>query len=151
MPEYFPWSADISVGIEEIDAQHKVLIHILNGIYQAIVTQAPRQATAGLLEELVQYTHVHFAVEESLFRITDYPAYEGHKAIHDHLKQQVEDIRAKFQRGEIVADLALMDFLKQWLEQHIKGEDKTYVPHLLQAGLAKKWAKTSWIGKIWGK
>lgn len=150
MSAYFPWNDDLSVGLEEIDAQHKVLVDIINRVYEALITRASREAAGNLLEELVQYTAIHFAVEESLFRITNYPDYEAHRRLHERLRGQVQEIKARFDREEIQLDLKLMAFLKRWLEDHIKGEDKAYVGHMLASGLKPGWARPNWVGKIWG-
>jgi hemerythrin len=149
MPTYFPWTSEISVGIDEIDAQHKLLIDMINRIYTCLINQSPREDAAKVLDELVQYTFVHFAVEESLFRITNYADYENHKALHEKLKQQVIDTKTRFDRGEIELDLKLMSFLRSWLEGHILGEDKRYVPHLIDSGLKPSWERSNWVGKIW--
>jgi hemerythrin len=147
---YFPWSQDLSVGLDEIDAQHKLLVDIINRVYEALINRASREEASNVLDDLVQYTYVHFAVEESLFRITNYLDYDDHKALHDHLKKQVLRIKQRFDAGEIKLDLTLMSFLRSWLEDHIKGEDKAYVAHLLGSGLKSAWAQPSWVGKIWG-
>jgi hemerythrin len=149
MPAYFPWTPELSIGIDEIDAQHKLLVDMINRIYIALVNQSPREEATQIFDELVQYTYVHFAVEECLFRITNYPDYDNHKALHDTLKQQVIETRDRFTRGEIGLDLKLMAFLRSWLEDHILGEDKHYATHLLDSGLKATWARSSWVGKIW--
>jgi len=146
---YFPWSQELSVGLDEIDAQHKLLVDIINRVYEALISRASREQAGQVLEELVQYTFVHFAVEESLFRITDFPGYEGHKALHERLKQEVLQLKQRFLRGEIELDLNLMAFLRSWLENHIMGEDKGYVEHLLNSGLKARWERSSWVGRIW--
>lgn len=146
---YFPWTPELSVGLDEIDAQHRVLVDIINRIYLALINRWNREQVAQVLDELVQYTQVHFAVEESLFRITNYPDYESHKALHERLRDQVASIQRRFERGDIELDLKLMTFLRNWLTDHIHGEDKAYVNHLLASGLKPGWARPTWVGKIW--
>ena len=36
MSKFIEWSNEISVGIEEIDAQHRVLVDLLNEIHEAL-------------------------------------------------------------------------------------------------------------------
>lgn len=146
---YFPWTADLSVGIDEIDAQHKLLVEIINRASEALIERASRDIAGQILEDLVQYTFVHFAVEESLFRITDYPGYDEHKAEHERLKREVFDIRRAFARGEVELDLNLLFILRQWLETHIKDEDRRYIGHLLKAGIKARWERPGWVGRIW--
>lgn len=144
------WDDNLSVGIEEIDQQHKILVELINRLYTAIVTSTTDKEIHGILNELVQYTVIHFAVEESLMRIFNYPDYDTHKKHHEDLTHQVLDIQAKVLSGEKKVDLELLNFLRAWLTNHIMGEDKLYTPFFLNQGLHAKWSKkTSLAGKIW--
>ncbi len=148
--EYIPWTADLSVGLEEIDEQHKILINLINRLFnEAILKRADKAAIAEIIDELVQYTVVHFAVEESLFRIFDYPDAESHQLHHDQLKKEVINFRKKFTAGMPV-DIELMGFLKKWITHHIMVDDQKYTPFFLEKGFKAKWSKQkSWVGKIW--
>lgn len=79
MSEFIVWSDELSVGIEEIDEQHKVLVNLINRMHNAIAEKHGSEVVSGILAELVDYTKIHFAVEESLLRILGYPGYEEHK------------------------------------------------------------------------
>ena len=148
--EYMPWSADLSVGLQEIDEQHKVLVSLINRLFNEAVLKSPdRDIVSNILNELVQYTIIHFSVEESLFRIFDYPDGEVHQDHHEKLKQEVMKIQKKFLEGQVI-DLELMRFLRQWLKQHIMVEDKKYTPFFLATGIQANWSKQkSWVGKLW--
>lgn len=148
--EFISWSDELSVGLQEIDEQHKILINLINRLFnEAILHKADKTVISAILEELVQYTIVHFAVEESLFRIFDYPDTEMHQAHHDKLKQEVSSFQKKFAGGAVI-DIELMNFLRKWLTHHIMMDDKKYTPFFLEKGLKAKWTKQrSWMGKIW--
>jgi len=148
--EYIPWSDQLSVGLQEIDEQHKILITLINRLFnEAILKRADKALLSSILDELIQYTFVHFAVEESLFRIFDYPDTETHQAHHDLLKQEVVNFKKKFDNGMPI-DVELMSFLKKWITQHIMLDDKKYTPFFLGKGFKAKWTKQqSWMGKIW--
>jgi len=150
MKEFISWSDELSVGLQEIDEQHKILINLINRLFnEAILHKADKTVISAILEELVQYTIVHFAVEESLFRIFDYPDTEMHQAHHDKLKQEVSSFQKKFAGGAVI-DIELMNFLRKWLTHHIMMDDKKYTPFFLEKGLKAKWTKQrSWMGKIW--
>lgn len=148
---FVEWSDDLSVGIEEIDEQHKILVHLINRLFTETVTH---QAKSGevieeILHELIEYTVIHFAVEESLFRIFHYTGTESHTHHHDELKAQVLDIQKKVKSGEATINVELLMFLKKWLEHHILYEDKLYGPFLLAQGVKSSWTEKSWLGKIW--
>ena len=148
--EYIAWSDDLSVGLQEIDEQHKVLTNLINRLFnEAIMHKADRSVISGILNELVQYTIVHFAVEESLFRIFDYPGIEPHQKEHEQLKQKVVDFQKSFEDGNPI-DVELMGFLRKWLKDHIMISDKRYTNFFLEKGFKPHWAKQqSWVGKVW--
>jgi len=110
--EFMPWSEEFSVGIQEIDEQHKILANLVNHLFSEAILKKPDHAVIdGILNELIQYTIIHFAVEESLFRIFDYPDGNSHQQHHDQLKNEVIKIQEKFKNGATV-DIELMNFLK---------------------------------------
>jgi hemerythrin len=148
--EYIPWTEDLSVGLQEIDEQHKILINLINRLFnEAILKRADKAIIAEIIDELIQYTIVHFTVEESLFRIFDYPEGEDHQIHHDQLKKEVIKFRKKFAEGTPI-DIELMGFLKKWITQHIMVDDQKYTPFFLEKGFKAKWSKQkSWVGKIW--
>ena len=148
--EYIPWSQELSVGIRELDKQHKILTRLINQLYnEAILKRPDNSVISGILNELAQYTIIHFSVEESLFRIFDYPDTDSHQQHHEQLKENLFDIQNKFHLGTPVT-LELMGFLRQWLKQHIMKDDKQYETFFLEKGFNANWSKQrSWIGKIW--
>jgi len=150
MTAFIEWSEKISVGIQEIDEQHKQLVELINRLFDAMTTGKEKvQVAKEILNELTQYTIVHFSVEESLFRIFDYPDYEQHCEKHNSLREKVAEINAKVQQGERMITPELLTFLKKWITNHIMVEDKAYSPFFLERGLKKNWEKKSWIGRIW--
>lgn len=150
---FVEWTDELSVGIEEIDEQHKLLVNLINRLFEQTVVQKAdnnKEIMEGILQELIEYTVIHFAVEESLFRIFHYPGTESHTKHHDDLKAQVVEIQSKVKKGEVTINVELLMFLKRWLEHHILYEDKLYGPFFLAQGVKKSWAEKSWLGKIWG-
>lgn len=150
MRKYIEWSDELSVGIQEIDEQHQILVNLINILYEAIIRRTEEQDVGTILAELSQYTVIHFAVEESLMRIFDYPNYEEHKKIHQKLTTQVFELQNKFKYSQESISVEVLHFLRHWLTDHIMGEDKKYAPYLVEKGLHPTWAKQrSWTGKIW--
>jgi hemerythrin len=150
--QFAEWADELSVGIEEIDVQHKLLVGLVNRLYdETIVHQADAATLDEILNELVEYTIIHFAVEESLFRIFDYPATEIHTRHHNELKGQVLELQQKVKRGEVKVNIELLVFLKNWLQHHILEEDKLYGPFLIQQGVKRSSPKSSWLSRLWHK
>ncbi|WP_303902617.1 bacteriohemerythrin [Thiohalomonas denitrificans] len=138
------WSDEYTVEIQEIDEQHKRLIDIINKLYEALAAQRDRDQVATVLNELVEYTKVHFEVEETLMRIFHYEEYDVHKEIHDRIVARVLDLQGKFHSGDDSVGMELLIFLKEWLFDHINKVDKRYTRHFHKHG-----AKKTWLRKFW--
>ncbi|MEN8178531.1 MAG: bacteriohemerythrin [Pseudomonadota bacterium] len=149
MSNFVEWSDALSVGIEEIDEQHKVLAGLVNRMHDAIHKRHGSDVVKDILTELAEYTRIHFAVEESLMRILGYPGYEEHKKIHEELLLHVIELKEKVDSGKTAIGFELMHFLKNWLIKHIMEEDMNYTSFFLSAGAQPKLQKKSWIKRLW--
>lgn len=138
------WSDEYSVDIQEIDEQHKKLISIINKLYEALAAKKERDRVTEVLNELVEYTKVHFAVEETLMRVFHYEEYDAHKEIHDRIVNRVLDFQKKFNAGNDEVGMELLMFLKDWLFDHIQKVDTRYSKHFQKHGV-----KQSWLRKFW--
>ena len=149
MGKFVEWSDVLSVGIEEIDVQHQVLVGLVNEMHEAIRLHHSSEVVRGILNKLAEYTRIHFAVEESLMRILDYPDYEAHKSQHEGLIQAVQDLQEKVDSGKASVGFELMHFLKVWLTKHIIESDKEYSTFFLDSGAHRKLKKKSWAARLW--
>ena len=149
MAKFVEWSDVLSVGIEEIDAQHKVLVGLVNEMHEAIHQRHGSEVVGDILEQLADYTRIHFAVEESLMRILGYPGYEEHKLEHEELIQHVHELQHKVETGKTSIGFELMLFLKGWLTNHIMESDQQYAEFFIEAGAKPKLRKKSWASRMW--
>lgn len=129
------WSNTLSVNVSEIDKQHKKLVEMLNALYKAMKDGKGDDVLGKLLNELVEYTVYHFDTEEKYFDKFGYPETAQHKREHQKLKSQVSDFVQKLKSGEAAITTDIMEFLKDWVINHIKKTDKRYGPFLRQNGL----------------
>ena len=142
------WNESLSVGIQEIDEQHKVLVNLLNELHEAIRHHHGREASVEILNRLADYTRIHFTVEESLMRILAYPDYEAHKGHHEDLIGQMQDLQERMNHGDAVS-FELLHFLRNWLTNHIMEGDQRYVEHFLSRGAQRTWQKKGWLERFW--
>jgi hemerythrin-like metal-binding protein len=126
----FEWSATYSVGVGSVDAQHQNLFALARELHAAMVAGQGKSALGRILDRLVSYTVVHFAHEERLMRLYDYPDMPAHKAEHDALTKQVVKFQEDFNAGRAAITVQLLQFLKDWLQKHIKGSDLKFAPHI---------------------
>jgi hemerythrin len=122
------WNEAYSVKIKKFDDQHKQLISMLNTLHDAMREGKGKDVLEKVVAGLVDYTKRHFADEESFMKQYGYPDYEKHKKEHNLLTVQVSDLQKDYSEGKAVLTTQVMMFLKDWLQEHIKGTDKTYGP-----------------------
>jgi hemerythrin-like metal-binding protein len=131
----FEWHDSYSVGVKELDNQHKMLIDTLNELFEAMRNREARAVIAGILKGLSDYVGVHFSYEENLMNKHGYPAFAEHKKAHEVFVQKVEDFYKKHEEGSLMLSMEVMNFLKDWLKTHIKGTDQQYSGFFNQKGV----------------
>jgi hemerythrin len=130
------WNERLSVGVASLDEDHKKLVAMLNQLFDAINSGHGKEALAKILDDLIAYAKTHFAHEETFFTRTSYPQFAEHKLEHDEFTRQVLEVQQKGKNGATgTLSLELMNFLKNWLVDHIQGSDKKYGPHLNRKGI----------------
>ena len=132
----FEWKNCYSVGIGSIDAQHQALFGIGAELYAAMSSGQAKGALNKILNRLVQYVSSHFAHEERLMRLHNYPEFAAHKAEHDQLAAQVQAFQADLAGGRTTMSVQLLRFVKDWLEKHIQESDRRYAPYLVSKRVA---------------
>jgi hemerythrin len=130
------WTEKLSVGVGVLDEDHKRLVAMVNELYDSMQAGHGKETLGRILNDLVQYTKVHFDREEKFFAQTGYPASAAHKQEHDALTQQVLEVQQKYMSGASAAlSIDVLRFLKNWLINHIQGSDQKYRPHLNAKGI----------------
>jgi len=130
------WNEQMSVGVKVLDEDHKKLVAMINELHEGLKAGHGKDVLGKILDGLVSYTKFHFQREQQLFARTGYPEAEAHKKLHDDLTKQVLDVQSKFKSGAVTClSLDVMEFLKNWLTNHIQGTDKKYGPHLNSKGI----------------
>lgn len=129
------WNQALSVAIKQFDDQHQQLVAMVNQLHQAIKEGQGADTLHLILTGLVQYTQSHFAAEEALMEQYDYPEYPRHRQEHADLVRQVEEISVQLEKGSRLQPINVMQFLVNWLTNHIKGEDKRYTAFFQSKGI----------------
>jgi len=121
------WDQDkFSVGIDEINEQHKKWITLINRLHDSIMTHDSEISQEIAIREMLDYTHFHFKQEEDLLRKVAYPDYEKHKLEHGHFILKLEKLDQDIANGNYVLRTQIMSILKNWLENHICKVDTLY-------------------------
>ena len=130
------WNDDLSVGVGQLDNDHKILIEIINELFDAMHEGHGDELLETIFSRLKEYTVTHFFREETLMKSYEYPDYEAHKKHHQNLIGRLDEFIAKYTNGGgMVTTVEVSQFLQEWLLNHIKQEDFRYIPHFQENGL----------------
>jgi hemerythrin len=131
----FEWMPEYSVNVLEIDDQHKRFIGLLDRLYVAIQNQTINTQLREILDALIEYAHLHFDTEEKYFKEFNYPLEEEHKEEHKKLLNRVEAFNKLYVLKKADISFELVDFMEDWLVDHLKTQDHKYVKCFNEHGL----------------
>jgi hemerythrin len=124
------WTADkFGTTVAIADEQHQEIFNMVNGIYDA-AGAGDRAAVGKQLDALIDYVVMHFQTEERLMQEKNYPDYVSHKALHDKLVETCAGLQTQFHAGQAEVTQGTMEFVRDWLFDHIPNVDMKYGPAL---------------------
>jgi len=129
------WDNGLSVGVVEIDQQHQKMVGMINDLNDAMKQGKGKDVLGKIVSGLASYAGTHFRTEEGYFARFAYPDAEHHTKAHADFTKKVVEFKAGFDKGKIGLTIDVMNFLSNWLQGHIKGEDKKYGPFFNAKGL----------------
>jgi hemerythrin-like metal-binding protein len=104
-------------------------VKLINQLHNAMLAGKGRGEVNEVLTRLIAYTKSHFAAEENAMRKTSYPDLLQHTAEHQRLCATVDGFAQQVASGGTVT-VELMNFLRDWLVNHIVKTDTLYSAHL---------------------
>jgi hemerythrin len=126
------WDHVLSVGVDEIDDDHRRLVDIFNILNHSVMEGDAPEYLAAVLEELINCTAWHFSHEERLMLKYGYKDLEEHKIEHQELVNSARELQQKIlQAGKLVVDEDL-EYLERWLTAHILTDDMRLGSYLSQ-------------------
>lgn len=120
------WNSNYSVGIEKFDNEHKKLIELINKLNDAMKNGRSREVLNDIISSLIKYAQTHFKSEEDFFKSSAYPEAQAHSNFHKAFVLKVTDFEKRFKLNQVGLGVDVMNFLKDWLINHIQKEDKKY-------------------------
>lgn len=130
MTDFVEWTDGLSVGLDPIDDDHKVLISMINRMHSIITHEDEDFEVHLLLAKLAKYTILHFRREEIAMQTSNYPDFDSHVELHHKLEDKVYDL-LKYKNRKIGAEEAdeILHFLSDWLIEHIATVDQKYADY----------------------
>ena len=130
------WTDELSVGISEINEQHKKLIDMINDLHAATLKGKGKAAVGSILSGLASYVVEHFACEEKYFDSFNYADSASHKLQHKVFVDRLTQFQNDAEKGKVMLSLDIMDFLEEWIQDHIRIQDKGYSSCFKENGLS---------------
>lgn len=164
------WDEKYSVGIAELDEQHKKLLDLINDldlIQSDVKTLDYDKQIDNALTKIQNYTLLHFATEEVLMKMFEFEFYDSHKFSHEkYLHIMIEHhkyIMELMSKQKLITDNKLeaedieqeintriskvTTFLQKSLIHHILKEDKEYSKFFIE--IQDKAQKSSgWLSSL---
>lgn len=111
-------------GFDGIDGEHRVQISLMTAFREAIGGGRGAAEAGEILDQLLDYSKMHFVSEQLLMRLYDYHDYEVHVADHDRMLQEMKVLCDSYRDGEAPFDLERVDTLIKGLIAHISQTDQ---------------------------
>jgi hemerythrin len=129
------WDESYSVSVQKLDEQHQKLFSLINTLHDAMRQGKGQAIVQDTVRELAAYTLSHFRAEEELLRRANYPALAEHQAEHRKYVDQVNQFSQDLAAGRNTSSIKVLQFLKDWLAEHIRRTDRSYSAHLNAHGV----------------
>ena len=123
---------NLETGDPEIDGQHRELFNRIDRLLAASRERRSREEVGQTLTFLGDYVVHHFAAEERMMAVADYPEIEAHRAEHARFVQEFGLLYQEF-KAEGPTTLFIIrvgNRVTGWLREHIYRTDRSLVEYL---------------------
>jgi len=117
------WKEEFSVGVAEVDFEHRELIELINGLHDSARPGTGRDAVVEALGEIFAQIASHFALEEKMMRASLYPGFLEHKQDHETLLDELRDIMDEVEYDGEYDEVQLSTDLQRWFGDHFRTHD----------------------------
>lgn len=117
------WRDEYSVGLPDVDHEHRMLIAMINELAAGLGPDAPRGRITAALGEICARIAAHFALEEREMRALGYSGLADHKDEHERLLEDILDIMADVESPQGYDPALLERRLDSWFTEHFRTQD----------------------------
>jgi hemerythrin len=119
------WGSQLSVGIPEIDEEHRLFFSRVNDLDMALFSRKNKAKIQELMDVLIADAIIHFEHEERLFVQYQYPEFTLHIGGHAQIVDELMKIKLQF---------SMMAFRTEWIGKSTQIRD-LLINHLLKADM----------------
>ncbi len=124
------WTDELAVGVPAIDEAHHEFVDLLNALPDASDAEF-----RSLFVRLAAHSRDHFAEEERMMELTSFPVIAVHKAEHERVLAELEQVQQQLEQGDFAAARAYVkDQLSAWFVLHRNTMDYVTAAHIQRTG-----------------
>jgi hemerythrin-like metal-binding protein len=127
------WDKTLSVGVPEIDDDHRKLVDLFNMLNRSVAEGEPKAYVEAVMEELISCTVWHFRHEERLMLKYGYQGLSEHRSEHEDLIVSAKALQQQLLEEGSEVSSEDIEFLEHWLTGHILGTDMDLGSYLCEA------------------
>jgi hemerythrin len=120
------WQENLSIGVTEIDNQHKLLFEKFNDFLSACKAGRGNDEVNQLFWFLEVYASTHFAEEEQLMQHLGFPDFPTHREQHLAFTHEVALLKERLKKEGPTPSLVstVNRLITGWLSDHIANMDR---------------------------
>ncbi|MEW8508475.1 MAG: hemerythrin family protein [Candidatus Thiodiazotropha sp.] len=131
------WREQLSVHNDIIDQDHKYLICLINSVELVLKHEDTIEYLPMLVDQLIDYTRIHFEREEKIQKKALFPLVSEHKRQHAEILEKLSELKTlaneyvehlkngQFDQDEDnVVTCKIMELARRWIVEHLVQEDK---------------------------
>lgn len=123
---FLPWKPEYSVNNDLMDKQHQVLVDMINKMHEAMKVGRGGKEAEKIISEMIDYSAMHFTTEEELMKKFNYSGLSDHINEHKSFMVKANEFQNKINTGSFTLSMDIVNFLKDWLTNHILVNDMAY-------------------------
>jgi hemerythrin len=125
------WDESLSLGINEIDEQHMMLIYRLNELSEALDKEEDIDVLYKTFNFLIDFTDYHYTAEEKILLENNSSRYDFHKGKHDEFLNTLRKLCQSLLDDGVTPELKnqVNVYIVAALINHIKGIDQELVQY----------------------
>jgi hemerythrin len=113
-----------------IDKEHQVQIGMLEAFCSLVEKDESPVKILEMLNQLIEYSEVHFMSEQLLMRMYAFPDYEDHLQDHETMIEHLGRIKDRFRSGQKQVALDTAKEMRNFLLGHIGNRDQLFSNYL---------------------
>ena len=121
---HIEWTPDLSVGIGEIDSQHREFIKRADSFIESVAQGQGTEKLEETVNFFLDYAEKHFLTEEMFMVQFAYPETTPHKKLHNNFREYMDGLKGRIKNNR--ASITLEDVkekVAEWFLNHIKNVD----------------------------